>query len=124
MQAGELRTRELDRLRERKPYWWAVGCTLVSWVGFVLLVIGVPVLLLLPGSRLAQIVFVILALTVAALVLKGLAVEKLLNRWLDRSRRNRTRSDIRELNRRQVYRSIRRDSGQTANDLFWAWLLP
>ncbi|MEO3748153.1 hypothetical protein [Plantactinospora sp. B5E13] len=126
MVVGELNHRELDRLRERRPYWWAVWLVLASWLGWTLLIVAVPLLLVFPGSTLAQVALGVLGVAVAATVGRAAAVEALLSRWLDRSRKHRTRSDIRELNRRQVYRASRRDAfavaGALVEHLFCDWL--
>lgn len=123
MVVGELSDRELDRLRERRPYWWAVWLALASWLGWTLLIVVVPLLLVFPGSTLAQVALGLLGVAVAATVGRATAVEALLSRWLDRSRKHRTRSDIRELNRRQVYRASRRDAIAVAGAVLWeSWL--
>lgn len=110
MAYGNLIPRELTNLRRHRAWWWAVWSTPVCHLALLATLVGAAVLAVRPDALVAQIVLAGAALMVGAAVAKTTAVEVLVNRWVDRRRKHRLRSDIRELNRLQVHRETRRDA--------------
>ena len=99
--------KQLDQLREQKPYWWAALSTPVSYVSWFTATgcfIGSEAR---PGLPLVQIAIGVAAVAVAAAIVKAIAVEVLLNRLTNL--RKPLRPDLREARRLQIYRASRRD---------------
>jgi hypothetical protein len=106
----ELSDSELSQLRERKLYWWAVWCTPVCYVAWLSAAVCAAILTVRPGVFLAQFVLGAVAVAMAAAIAKGVAVQTLLSRWLDKYQNKPVGSDLRQVSRRQIHRASRRDA--------------
>ena len=106
----ELSDYELNQLRERKLYWWAVWFTPVCYVAWLSAAVCAAILIVRPGAFLPQFVLGAVAVAVAAAIAKGAAVQTLLRRWLDKYQNKPVGSDLRKVSRKQIYQASRRDA--------------
>ena len=102
---GGLGDKQLNQLREQKPYWWAALSTPVSYVAWL----GAAGCVIASAAHpaLGLVAIGVAPVAVAAAIVKAIAVEAMLNKL--RYARKPLRADRREVRRLLIYRASRRD---------------